>query len=323
VRSIVECVPNFSEGRERRTVEEIAAAIESVAGVLVLDVHIDSDHHRSVITFVGDRENVGEAAVRAAGEAAERIDMTRHTGEHPRVGAIDVVPFVPVRGVSLGECANIAREAGREIARRFGIPVYFYGAAALRPERVQLETVRRGGYELLKQFGLSDPSRMPDAGEPRLHPTAGAAIVGARPLLVAFNVNLDCPDRSVAVRIARAIRASSGGLPGVKALGLLLASRKAGEQEGQAQVSMNLTDLTQTSLAQAYRAVEQEAAKHGVAIDSSEIVGLVPQQALEGVRPDEIKLSGFSPQKILENRLAAVSGLAEFEPQGKKTEITG
>ena len=310
MQTIVECVPNFSEGRDRRTVDEIAAAIESVAGVFVLDLHMDPDHHRSVITFAGSRESVGEAAVRAAGKAAERIDLTRHTGEHPRVGATDVIPFAPVRGVTLKDCAEIARAAGKEIARRFGIPVYFYGAAALRPERAQLEDVRRGGYERMRELGLDDPSRTPDAGESRLHPTAGATIVGVRPYLVAFNINLDCADRTLAAAIARKIRASGGGLPGVKAMGVLLASRRVRGQEGQAQVSMNLTDLERTSLAKAYRAVEQEAAMLGVAIHSSEIVGLVPERALADVKsdawPEEMKLANFSAEKILENRLANV-----------------
>ncbi len=304
MQSIVECVPNFSEGRDRRTVDEIVAAIESVAGVFVLDLHMDPDHHRSVITFAGSPQSVGEAAVRAAGKAAERIDLTRHAGEHPRVGATDVVPFVPVRSVTLEDCAEIARAAGIEMVRRFGIPVYFYGAAALRPERVRLEDVRRGGFERLRDLGLDDPSRTPDAGEPRLHPTAGATIVGARPHLVAFNVNLDCADRAAAATIARAIRASSGGLPEVKAMGVLLASRRVRGQAGQAQVSMNLTDLEQTSLAQAYRAVEQEAARLGVGIHSSEIVGLVPQRAVAGIRPEELKLADSLPDKLLEHRIA-------------------
>jgi glutamate formiminotransferase len=267
-----------------------------------------------VVTFAGCRENVGEAAVRAAGKAAERIDLTRHQGEHPRVGATDVVPFVPVRGMTLAECAEIAHDAGREIARRFEIPVYFYGAAALRPQRVRLEEIRRGGYERLREQGLDDPSRTPDAGPSRLHPTAGATIVGARPYLVAFNVNLDCSDRAAAGAIARAVRASGGGLPGVKAMGVLLRSRGAKRQAGQAQVSMNLTDLGRTGIAEAYRAVEREAAKLGVAIDSSEIVGLVPREALAGIRTEDLRLADFSPEKILENRLAAMLKRREAEP---------
>lgn len=306
MQTIVECVPNFSEGRNRETVEQIAAAMETVPDVFGLDLHMDPDHHRSVITFVGSKETVGEAAVRAVGRAAERIDMNRHRGEHPRIGAADVVPFVPVQGATLEECAEIAHRAGKEIFRQFQIPVYFYGAAALRPERVQIENLRRGGYERLKELGLEDPSRRPDVGEPRLHPTAGATIVGARSFLIAFNVNLDSANRTVAEAIARKIRASGGGLPGVKAMGVLLQSRSVGAPVGQAQVSMNLTDFEQTSLAQAYGAVEQEASRLGVAIHSSEIVGLVPQKALADARPEELKLVEFGPQKILENRLAAV-----------------
>jgi glutamate formiminotransferase len=322
VQTIVECVPNFSEGRDRRTLEQIAAAIESVAGVFVLDLHMDPDHNRSVITFAASKENVGEAAVRAAGAAAERIDMNRHRGEHPRVGATDVVPFVPVRGVTLNDCAQIARVTGTQIANRLGIPVYFYGAAALRPERVQLENIRRGGYERLKEFGLDDPATQPDAGEGRLHPTAGATIIGARPYLVAFNINLDCSERTAATQIARAIRASSGGLPGVKAIGLLLASRNPGGQRGQAQVSMNLTDLSQTSVAKAYRGVEMEAAKLGITIHSSEIVGLAPKHAFAGIQPEDIehmKLADHLPDKILENRLAAFFGPEELGTQTQES----
>jgi glutamate formiminotransferase len=322
VQTIVECVPNFSEGRNRSTLEQIAAAIQSIAGVFVLDLHMDPDHNRAVITFAASKESVGEAAVRAAGKAAELIDMDHHRGEHPRVGATDVVPFVPVRGVTLSDCAQIARETGKQIASRFGIPVYFYGAAVLRPERVQLEDIRRGGYERLKELGLDDPSRQPDAGEARLHPTAGATIVGARPYLVAFNVNLESSERTAAAQIARAIRASSGGLPGVKAIGLLLASRKVEGRQGQAQVSMNLTDLTQASLRRAYRAVEREAAKLGVTIHSSEIVGLAPKQAFADIQPGEIeemKLVDYSPDKILENRLATFFGSEELEPQTRES----
>jgi len=318
VQTIVECVPNFSEGRDRLIVEQIAAAIESVPGVAVLDLHLDPDHHRSVITFVGKKETVGEAAVRAVGQAAERIDMNRHAGEHPRIGAADVIPFVPVEGVTLEDCAGIAHTAGEEIARRFGIPVYFYGAAARRPERVALEAVRRGGYERLKELGLDDPARTPDVGEPRLHPTAGATMVGARPFLIAFNVNLDSADRAAADQIARAVRASSGGLLGVKAMGVLLKSRSVAGQPGQAQVSMNLTDFEQTSVARAYRAIEQEAARLGVGIHSSEIVGLVPQRAVAGIRPQELKLTDFLPDKILEFQIAEALARLDIEPQRHK-----
>ena len=306
MQTIVECVPNFSEGRNRETVEQIAAAVETVSDAFVLDIHRDPDHNRSVITLVGSRETAGEAAVRAVGRAAERIDLNRHRGEHPRIGAADVVPFVPVQGVTLAECAEIAHKTGEEIWRRFQIPVYFYGAAALRPDRVPLENVRLVGYERLKELVLEDPSRKPDIGAPRLHPTAGATIVGARQFLIAFNVNLDSSDRKVAQEIARKIRSSGGGLPALKAMGVLLISRSIGGQVGQAQVSMNLMDFEKTSLADAFRAVEWEAARLGVSVASSELVGLVPQKALAGTSPEALKMAGFHPLKILENKLAEV-----------------
>ena len=306
MRTLVECVPNFSEGRDRGKVEQIAAAIETVPGVYLLDVHLDPDHHRSVITFAGSKETVGEAAVRAVGRAADWIDLNQQEGEHPRIGAADVVPFVPMEGVTLEDCVAIAHQAGEKIFRRFQIPVYFYEAAALRPERRRLEHVRRAGYERLKRLVLEDPALQPDVGEPRLHPTAGATIVGARPFLIAFNVNLNSSDRKVAQEIARRVRSSGGGLPGVKAIGLLLKSRSVGGQPGRAQVAMNLTDFERTSLAEAFHAVEQEALRLGVSIQSSELVGLIPQKALAGTSPEALKLVDFHPGKILETRLAAV-----------------
>ncbi|MCH8266580.1 MAG: glutamate formimidoyltransferase [Acidobacteria bacterium] len=309
--NIVECVPNFSEGRDRNKVDEIAAAISSVEDVYVLDIHMDADHHRSVITFVGSTETVGEATVRAVGRAAALIDMNRHHGEHPRIGAADVIPFIPVAGVTLEDCAALARDAGKEIHRRFQIPVYFYEAAASRPERLRLENLRRGGLERLKEQGMDDPSRYPDVGDPALHPTAGATVVGARKFLAAFNVNLNSADREVARQIAKAIRTSGGGLPGVKAMGVLLKSRTRPAGQAQvSQVSMNLTDLEQTSLEQAFQAVQREASRLGVTIRSSEVVGLIPEKALAGTSIESfqasLQIEAFHPQKILENRLAAV-----------------
>ncbi len=309
--NIVECVPNFSEGRDRNKVDEIAAAISSVVDVYVLDIHMDADHHRSVITFVGSKEKAGEAAVWAVGRAADLIDMNRHHGEHPRIGAADVIPFIPVAGVTLEDCAALARDAGKEINRRFQIPVYFYGAAASRPERLRLENLRRGGLERLKEQGMDDPSRYPDVGDPALHPTAGATVVGARKFLAAFNVNLNSADREVARQIAKAIRTSGGGLPGVKAMGVLLKSRTRPAGQAQvSQVSMNLTDLEQTSLEQAFQAVQREASRLGVTIRSSEVVGLIPEMALAGTSIESfqasLQIEAFHPQKILENRLAAV-----------------
>ena len=306
MQTIVECVPNFSEGWDHNKVERIAAAIGSVEDVYVLDIHIDADHHRSVITFVGSKEKVGEAAVRAVGRAAALIDLNQHQGEHPRIGAADVVPFTPLEGVTLEDCVVIARETGKEIYRRFEIPVYFYEAAAVLPERVNLENLRRGGLEGLQKQGMDNPSRRPDVGAPWLHPTAGATVVGARKFLVAFNVNLISADRKVAQQIARTIRSSKGGLPGVKAMGVLLKSRTSNGPAGQAQVSINLTDFEQTSLAQVFQAVKREASQRGVSISSSEIIGLIPQKALLGTTPESLRIENFHPQKILENRLAAV-----------------
>lgn len=308
METIVECVPNFSEGRDRKKVEEIAAAIGSVPEVFVLDIHMDADHHRSVITFAGTKESAGEAAVRGVGRAAELIDLNRHQGEHPRMGAADVVPFVPLRGVGMEECVRLAHDAGKEIFRRFQIPVYFYGYAALRPERASLPTVRRGGLEESRRIGPQDSSRLPDIGEAAFHPTAGATAVGARPLLIAFNVNLNSGDRKAAQEIARTIRASGGGLPALQAIGVLLQSRRLGGQPGQAQVAMNLTDVEQTSLVQAFQAVQQEAARIGVSISSTELVGLIPEKALAGVTPESLQIVNFDASKILENKLAELSG---------------
>ena len=303
---LVECVPNFIEGRDPRPVDQIAKVIGQVEGVHVLDTHMDPDHHRSVITFVGPGGSVEEAAVRAAGEASLLIDLNRHRGEHPRIGATDVIPFVPLKGVTLSDCAAIARRAGKQIWDRYQIPVYFYEAAALRQERRHLANIRRGGFESLKEIIANDPSRWPDVGEPRLHPSAGATAVGARGLLIAFNVNLRTNDLEIARAIARTVRASGGGLPAVKALGILLQSRSIGGHPGQAQVSMNLTDWKRTSVREAFEAVKEQAARRSVAIQSSEIVGLVPAEALCGATTSELSLTGFGPEKILENRLADV-----------------
>ena len=303
IKSVVECVPNFSEGRDRATVAQIQSAIESVSGVRVLDVHMDADHHRSVITIVGDEQVILEAAVRGVVEASALIDLNRHRGEHPRIGAADVVPFVPIQGVTLADCVSIAHRAGEEIYRRCGVPVYFYGAAALQPGRT-LARLRRGGFERLRDAVQRDPAMRPDVGEPRLHPTAGATAVGARQILIAFNILIHSPDVELARRIARAVRASSGGLPAVQAMGVLLRSKAPPGTPGQAQVSMNLTDFRQTSLAAAYGAVEREAALAGVALAGSEVVGLLPAKALEGIRPEEVGITNFTPRMILENRLA-------------------
>ena len=297
VKKIVECVPNFSEGRDLSVIDAIGGAIEGVSGVFLLDHSSDPDHNRSVITMAGEPEPVLEAALRAVGKAAELIDLRKHKGEHPRIGATDVLPFVPVSGITLAECAVVARNAGREIWERYRIPVYFYEAAATRPERVHLESVRKGHFEGLGEEVLRDSGRLPDVGEPKLHPSAGATAVGARKFLIAFNINLNTPDVAIAKRIAKTIRASSGGLRFVKAMGVELRSR------GLAQVSMNLTDFEQTPIQQVFDAVKNEAVGDGVTIAGSEIVGLIPQRALESTSASYLQLENFSVTQVFEKRL--------------------
>jgi glutamate formiminotransferase / 5-formyltetrahydrofolate cyclo-ligase len=294
---VVECVPNFSEGVDARRVEAIVAAMRET-GVHLLDWSMDADHNRSVVTIAGPPAAVVEAAVRAAGKAVELIDLTRQAGVHPRIGAADVIPFVPVSGIRLEQCALLARQAGLEIWRRFGVPVFFYEAAAARPDRANLEDVRRGQFEGLREAVSREPSRRPDLGGPDLHPTAGACAVGARKFLVAYNLYFDSPDVAVARSMAREIRAASGGLKGVKAMGVLA--------HGRAQLSMNITDFESTSISQVFRKVSALAARHHVAIASGEIIGLIPEAACERDSDWMRLLSGFDPEtKILERRLSA------------------
>ena len=294
---IVECVPNFSEGRRPDVVEAIVAAIGSVPAVRVLDREMDADHNRCVITFVGDRHGVAEAAFRGAEKAVELIDMTLHKGEHPRVGALDVLPFVPVASVTMEDCVALARQVGKRIADELRVPVYLYEAAATRPDRRALPDVRRGEYEGLKVEIETNPDRKPDFGPSKIHPTAGACIVGARPVLIAWNVNLRTTDVGVARRIAKAIRESDGGLPAVRAKGFELADR------GLVQVSMNMVDYRKTSLAQAFEAIRALAATEDVEIEESEIIGLVPLDALVDGATQYFKLARFHREQILETRL--------------------
>ena len=294
---LVECVPNFSEGRRPESVQLIADAITAVKPACVLDVHIDPDHNRSVITFAAPPETVVEAAVSAVRRASELIDMRTHQGEHPRLGATDVLPFVPLRGVTMDDCVRIAHEAGAVIARELLIPVYFYERAALRPERVNLEDVRRGALELLREQITTNPERTPDAGLAQVHESAGAIAVGARPFLIAFNVILRSSDIAVAREIARTIRARNGGLPFLKALGFRLKTRSL------VQVSMNLVNYEVTGMSAAYDAVRREAKHLGVDIENAEIVGLVPQNALDRNAEYFRKLENFSETKILEHQL--------------------
>ncbi len=304
MRSIVECVPNFSEGRKTETVARLAEAIASVDTACVLDTHIDPDHNRSVITFVASPAMIVEAAVRAVGLAAELIDMRQHKGVHPRMGATDVLPFIPIRGVTMEECAALAHEAGKRVARELSIPVFFYERAALRPERVNLEDVRRA-LELLREQIAVDPNRAPDLGPPVVHETAGAIAIGARPFLIAFNVNLATTDVLIARKIARAVRARGGGLPFVKALGFELSTREL------VQVSMNIVNYEVTGLTQAYDAVRREAERAGVEIVSVEIVGLVPEKALDKSAEYFQKLENFSDDKIFEHRLRVCKGFQD------------
>ena len=298
MRRLIECVPNFSEGREHTRIEALVTAMSGIKGAWVLDLHTDADHNRSVVTLAGEPDAVAKAALAGVSKAAELIDLRRHRGEHPRIGAIDVLPFVPIEGVSMDDCVALARRAGEEIWARHKIPVYFYEMAALRPERKRLESVRSGEFEYLRDEVLRNSYRAPDVGGPALHPSAGAVAVGARKFLIAYNINLDTSDASIAKRIARTIRASSGGMPHVKAIGVELKGRKL------AQVSMNLTDFEQTSIRRVFEAVRQEAARNGCAIHSSEIVGLVPRKALGPEDAIYLRLEHFAPEKkILETRL--------------------
>src|SRR5438105_3587677 len=297
--TLVECVPNFSEGRDKTRVDAIVEAMK-VSGVYLLDREMDADHNRCVITLVGEREAIQEAAIRGVGKAAELIDLTKHQGAHPRMGAADVVPFIPIDGVSIEDCVLMARHVGEEIWKRYQIPVYLYEAAAASPERQNLENIRRGQFEGIRADIATNPTRRPDFGEPRVHPTAGATVVGARKFLIAYNVFLNTPDIEIAKRVAKAVRFSTGGLRFVKGAGFLV--------RGLAQVSMNLTDFEQTPIHRVFEVVRREAARYGASPVSSEIVGLVPKKALESAAEWFLQVENFDSSMILENRLAAVMG---------------
>jgi glutamate formiminotransferase/formiminotetrahydrofolate cyclodeaminase len=309
---LIECVPNFSEGRDAAKIDALIAAMQSVEGVYVLDRESDADHNRCVITLAGEPEPVAEAALRGVGKALELIDLTKHSGAHPRLGASDVVPFIPVDGVSIEDCVALARKVGHEIWERYKIPVYFYESAALRPERANLENIRKGQFEGVREEILKNPERAPDVGEPRLHPTAGAVIVGARKFLIAYNINLNTPDVSIANKIAKAIRFSTGGLRYVKSMGVDLRARHV------AQVSINMTDYEQTPLHRVFEMVRSEAARYGVSIIGSEIVGLIPKRAIEMTADFYLKFENFSAAQVFENRLAAALSGAPLESGPRK-----
>src|SRR5690348_12549759 len=297
--TLVECVPNFSEGRDVAKVEALIAAMK-MDGVYLLDKEMDPDHNRCVITLVGERDAIAEAAIRGVGKSAELIDLTRHQGAHPRIGAADVVPFIPIEGVTLEDCVALSRHVASEIWKRYKVPVYLYEAAATKPERQNLENIRRGQFEGLRTEVATNAERRPDFGEAALHATAGATVVGARKPLIAYNVYLNTSDVEIAKNIGKAVRFSSGGLRYVKGMGVLV--------RGMAQVSMNLTDYDQTPIARVFEMVKREAARYGVMPVSSEIVGLIPKKALEQAAEWFLQVENFDSSLILENRLAAVMG---------------
>lgn len=304
MQTIIECVPNFSEGRDAAKVDAIVAALLAGPEVYLLDREMDADHHRCVITLVGSREQIGPAALRGIAKARELIDLNHHQGAHPRLGATDVVPFIPIAGVTIQDCVRIAQFVAEETWKRFQIPTYLYEEAARKPERKNLENIRRGQFEGVREEVKTNPERLPDFGPPfaeaRLHPTAGATVVGARKFLIAYNINLNTPDVAVAKAIAKKIRASSGGFPCVKAMGVDLKGRNL------AQVSMNLTDFETTSIGTVFDAVTREAAAQGAAVADSEIVGLIPRQALEDAAVHYLKVENYHSDLIVENRLARV-----------------
>ncbi len=309
--TLVECVPNFSEGRDAAKVDAIVDSMK-VPGVFLLDREMDADHNRCVITLVGERDAIQEAAIRGVGKAAELIDLTKHQGAHPRMGATDVVPFIPITGVTIEDCVAMAKHVGAEIAQRFQIPVYLYEAAAASPERQNLENIRRGQFEGIRAEIATNPARKPDFGEARVHPTAGATVVGARKFLIAYNVFLNTTDVEIAKKIAKAVRFSTGGLRFVKGSGFLV--------RGSAQVSMNLTDFEQTPIHRVFEFVKREAARYGAVPVSSEIVGLIPKQALEQAAEWFLQVENFDSSLILENRLAAVMG-GKMAPGGPSADL--
>ena len=295
--TLVECVPNFSEGRDKSKVDAIIDAMK-IPGVYLLDRESDTDHNRSVITLVGEREAIQEAAIRGVGKASEMIDLNVHQGAHPRMGAADVVPFIPIDGVTIEDCIAMARHVGEQIWKRYQIPVYLYESAATTPERQNLENIRRGQFEGLRDDIATNPARRPDFGDPRLHSTAGATVVGARKFLIAYNVFLNTPEVEIAKKVAKAVRFSNGGMRFVKGAGFLV--------RGMAQVSMNLTDFEQTPAHRVFELVKREAARYGVMPVASEIVGLIPKKALEQAAEWFLQVENFDSSLILENRLAAV-----------------
>ena len=293
---LVECVPNFSEGQRPEVINAIIDQARAVPGVKVLDYSSDPDHNRTVLTFVGEPQAAKKAAFACCAKAAELIDMEKHKGGHPRIGATDVIPFIPVADMTMDECVVLAHELGKEIAEKLSIPIFFYEAAAKRPQMKALPDVRKGEYEGLKE-SIKTPERAPDEGPQAMHPKAGATVVGARPFLVAFNINLDTPDVSIAKKIAQTIRAAKGGYVNCRAIGLMLDDR------GIAQVSINMTDYTSTPLHRVFETVKSEAARYGVNVTGSEVIGLTPMQALIDAADFYLRIENFKREQVLEARL--------------------
>jgi len=297
---IIECVPNFSEGKRQKVIQAIFAPAKGKKGVTLLDIESDPDHNRCLGTLVGEPGAVFQAVWEMIKVATRLIDMEKHRGEHPRIGATDVVPFIPVANVTMEECVGLARRLGKRVGEELKIPVYLYEAAATRPDRVNLADVRKGEYEGLKKEIEINPDRRPDFGPPKMHPTAGAMVVGARKFLIAFNVNLDTADVQIAKDIAKLVREKDGGFPAVKALGFEI------RKKGYVQVSMNLCDFEKTNMDVVFRRIKQEAEKRGVEVLGSEIYGMIPQAALKGIDLKELQLLDFKPEQILENRLKTI-----------------
>lgn len=320
---LVECVPNFSEGRKPEVIDAIVSEITSVQGVMLLDKEMDKDHNRAVVTFVGGPDEAKEAAFRAIGKAAELIDLEKHQGEHPRMGATDVVPFIPISGMGMDDCVKLAKELGKEVGEKLEIPVYLYEAAATRPDRENLADVRRGEYEGLKSEIETNPDRKPDFGPSRMHRRAGATAIGARMPLIAFNVYLGTRDVRVARRIAKAIRFGGGGLRYVKALGFDIKERAI------VQISMNLVNYLRTPVFRVFEMIKSEAQRYGVSIVSSEIVGLTPMNAMMDVADFYLRLENFKKDQILENKLMNIAqqqkvGLMDFiEEVASKRPVPG
>jgi glutamate formiminotransferase len=300
-RQLIECVPNYSEGRREEVIDSIVAPFRGKRGVHLLDWRADRDHNRLVVSLIGEPSPLQDALLESARVAIASIDLRAHQGAHPRIGALDVVPFVPVQGISMEECVALSRAFAERYARETGVPVYLYEASALRPERRNLETVRKGQFEALVTE-IANPDRRPDFGPARIHPSAGATAIGARPFLVAFNVNLSSSDIGAARAIARTIRASSGGLSHVKAVGIAL------EERGMVQVSINITDYRVNSLRQVLDLVRVEAAQRGIAVAETEIYGLVPAEALVAAAVDSLQLAGFDAAQVLDLRLIDLLG---------------